>query len=219
MGSAQSLQKPADEAFCDASDEQLFEACREGDQRAFQLIMRRHGGLVRRLAMNILHDEQEAEDVAQETFVAVWKARETWRPDAKLTTWLHRVAVNKAIDRYRSRRHTPMAHESIVEIVDAARDTDEAPDQHLALERRDLTRLMQTALARLPESQRRALVLFYFDNLDVEQIAVQMLTSELSVRSLLKRGRKALQTRLQKEKAFRGFAGDRVHPATGRTRA
>jgi RNA polymerase sigma-70 factor (ECF subfamily) len=79
------------------SDETLFLAAQDGDQLAFRLLVERHIGLVRRLAMNVLRDELEAEDAAQEAFVAAWRNRAGWRPEARFTTWLYRIAMNKAI--------------------------------------------------------------------------------------------------------------------------
>jgi RNA polymerase sigma-70 factor (ECF subfamily) len=81
------------------SDEDLFLACAGDEPSAFRPLVERHLRMVRRLALNVLGDLHEAEDVAQEVFVSVWKARIDWRPEARFSTWLHRITVNKAIDR------------------------------------------------------------------------------------------------------------------------
>ncbi|MDB5467548.1 MAG: polymerase subunit sigma-24 [Phenylobacterium sp.] len=183
-----------------ASDEVLFTASRDGDELAFRTLVERHATLVQRLALNIVRDEQEAEDVAQEVFVSAWRKRLEWKPEAKFTTWLYRIAVNKAIDRYRMRRAAPESPEVITRIADAAVCTLEAPQQHQALERTEVAKSLHAALETLPASQRTALRLFYFEDLDVAKIATAMVTSEQSVRSLLKRGRQTLRTRLQRQK-------------------
>lgn len=191
---------PSDRASLLAwTDEALFEACRAGDEAPFRVLVDRHARLVRKLALNILGDEHEAEDVAQDAFVAAWRARERWSPEARFTTWLHRIAVNKAIDRYRGRRAVPETQETITRLVDAA-PTEPSENQQQTLERRETSRTLQDHLARLPDSQRQALTMFYFEDLDVTRIAAILDTTEQAVRSLLKRGKQALRTTLQRQK-------------------
>lgn len=181
------------------TDEALFEACAGGDETPFRVLVDRHARLVRRLALNILGDEHEAEDVAQEAFVAAWRARERWSPEARFTTWLHRIAVNKAIDRYRGRRAAPEPQETITRLIDA--DPGEPTEsQHQILERRETSRTLNDHLAKLPDSQRLALTLFYFEDQDVARIARTLETTEQAVRSLLKRGKQALRSTLQRQK-------------------
>ena len=191
------------------SDEALFEACRDGDERAFRVLVDRHAGVVRRLALNILADAHEAEDVAQEAFVAAWRARAGWTPEARFTTWLHRIAVNKAIDRYRSRRATPQSHETITRLAEAA-PAAEVENQHQALERRETAVSLRDCLARLPDSQRQALTMFYFEDQDVARIARALDTTEQAVRSLLKRGKQSLRTLIQRQKSLRDHGSFRL---------
>jgi RNA polymerase sigma-70 factor (ECF subfamily) len=181
----------------------LFLAAQDGDQLAFRLLVERHIGLVRRLAMNVLRDELEAEDAAQEAFVAAWRNRAGWRPEARFTTWLYRIAMNKAIDSYRSRRPSPQPQETIARLIDHDAGVATAPTQLESLERQELAGTLRKALARLPATQRRAMELFYYEDMEVARIAEVMLTSEQSVRALLKRGRQALKLRLQNDKGLR----------------
>jgi RNA polymerase sigma-70 factor (ECF subfamily) len=192
------------------SDAELFAACQAGDERAFRALVDRHDALVRRLAMNILRDEQEAEDVAQEAFVAVWRNRHGWKPEARFTTWLYRIAVNKAIDRYRARRICAQPDEMIARLADAAVEPTAQPEQEQALERRQMSDAMREAMKTLPANQRTALTLFYFEDFDVMRIAQEMATSEQSVRSLLKRGRQALRAQLQRREVRAGHGSRSV---------
>jgi RNA polymerase sigma-70 factor (ECF subfamily) len=186
------------------SDETLFLACAGDEPGAFRLLVERHLRMVRRLALNVLGDIHEAEDVAQEVFVSVWKARVDWRPEARFSTWLHRIAVNKAIDRRRSlrgvSRASPEPQEVITRLADADERATRPEDACVRLERMESAKSLRLALDRLPASQNQALTMFYFEELDVGRIADVLDCSEQAVRSLLKRGRQALKTNLQRQK-------------------
>jgi RNA polymerase sigma-70 factor (ECF subfamily) len=186
------------------SDETLFLACASDEPGAFRLLVERHLRMVRRLALNVLGDIHEAEDVAQEVFVSVWKARVDWRPEARFSTWLHRIAVNKAIDRRRSlrgaSRASPEPQEVITRLADADERATRPEDACVRLERMESAKSLRLALDRLPASQNQALTMFYFEELDVGRIADVLDCSEQAVRSLLKRGRQALKTNLQRQK-------------------
>ncbi|PXA82559.1 RNA polymerase subunit sigma-24 [Caulobacter sp. D4A] len=198
------------------SDEELFLACRDGDQTAFRVLVDRHLRMVRRLALNVLGDVQEAEDAAQEAFIAAWRARERWTPDARFSTWLHRIAVNKAIDRRRVRKAVPESQEVITRLADAEVQAPAQADALANLERTETAKTLQKALDKLPDTQRQALTMFYFEELDVGRIADAMDCSEQAVRSLLKRGRQTLKTRLQKQKKICGYGPETIRsPAEG----
>lgn len=186
------------------SDEDLFMACAGDEPGAFRALVDRHLRMVRRLALNVLGDVHEAEDIAQEVFVSAWKARLDWRPEARFATWLHRIAINKAIDRRRSLQGTlrvsPEPQEVITRLTDADPRAVTQEDALARLERMESAKGLRQALERLPASQVRALTMFYFEELDVSRIADVMDCSEQAVRSLLKRGRQALKSTLQKQK-------------------
>lgn len=202
------------------ADDHLFLAAQAGDQLAFRVLVERHVRLVRRLALNVLRDEQEAEDVAQEVFVAAWRNRANWRPEAKFTTWLYRIAMNRAIDSYRSRRPSPQPQEELARLIDRDAANAEPARQEEGLERQEQSGVLSAALQRLPANQRRAIELFYYQDMEVARIAEVMVTSEQSVRSLLKRGRQALKLRLRNGKSPPGHGSFDLpgiaRPARGR---
>lgn len=182
-------------------DDEICERLRQGDQAALRMLMDRHAPMILRLATNVLSDRGDAEDVVQEVFITVWKSRASWiGGGAKFSTWLHRVAINKAIDKRRSRRSRPEPAEYITAICDAAAAQDGSCDQSTQLDNMDISRKLMAEIGHLPTAQARALIYFYFEGRDVPAIASLMQASEQAVRSLLKRGRQALRTRLMKQK-------------------
>jgi RNA polymerase sigma-70 factor (ECF subfamily) len=183
------------------SDADICRRLRDGEDGALRLLMDRHGSMVLRLAINVLADREEAEDVAQEVFLSLWKNKDAWvEGDAKFSTWIHRVTVNKAIDKRRRRRATPESAEFISALVDANSAQSAQSEQEIHLDQTDMSKTLAAEIDRLPETQGRALRLYYFEGRDIVAIAQQMDSTEQAVRSLLKRGRQALRTRLTKKK-------------------
>nr|WP_232071661.1 RNA polymerase sigma factor [Paraburkholderia pallida] len=146
------------------------------------------------LATRMLGDRMEAEDVAQETFMRIWKQAPHWRTgEAKFDTWLHRVALNLCYDRLRGRRETPA--DTLPDEADPAA----APEQQLEARTRD--ERVRAALAALPVRQREALVLTYYQELSNLEAASLMGISVDALESLLARARRTLRAQLAGEQA------------------
>jgi RNA polymerase sigma-70 factor (ECF subfamily) len=176
-----------------ASDEELLARIARGDQDAVRAMVARKLPRLLALAGRMLGDRGDAEDVAQETFVRIWRAAPRWRSgEAKFDTWLHRVALNLCTDRLRRRRETTMAEppEQI--------DRGPAPDRNLHDE--DSQRLVGAALATLPDRQREAIVLHYYQELSNIDAAEAMGISVEALESLLSRARRALRPEFAKHK-------------------
>lgn len=138
------------------------------------------------LATRMLGDPVEAEDVAQESFVRLWRQAARWRSgNARVDTWLHRVALNLCYDRLRRRR------EIAVETVPDRPDPGPAPDAEL--DEADTARQVAAALQTLPERQREALVLHYYQELSNIEAAAVMEISIEALESLLARARRRLR--------------------------
>lgn len=168
------------------SDDVLMGRIATGDAPAFRLLIDRHLGPVTGFCFRQLGNRQDAEDAAQDTFLKVWQAAAGWKPEAKPTTWIYRIAVNQCIDRHRKRR--PQAD------LDAAADiasTDPDPEQ--AASRADLDRKVRTAMEALPERQRLALVLCHYQGLSQAEAAEILGTGTGAVESLLGRARRELK--------------------------
>jgi RNA polymerase sigma factor (sigma-70 family) len=141
------------------------------------------------LATRMLGDRMEAEDVAQEAFVRIWKQAPHWKEgEARFDTWIHRVALNLCYDRLRGRREDPVA-----ELPDEA-DPQALPD--LQLEARVRDERVRTALAALPVRQREALVLNYYQELSNIEAAALMGVTVDALESLLARARRNLRAQL-----------------------
>ena len=101
-----------------ATDQELYEAMRAGDDLCLRTLMERHRGMAHAVCRNILGDEVEADDVVQEVFFSLWK-RGGWTPgDVRFTTWLHRVLINRSIDHRRRRRDTPTEADALSNAVE-----------------------------------------------------------------------------------------------------
>ncbi|MFN7127605.1 MAG: RNA polymerase sigma factor [Brevundimonas sp.] len=182
-----------------ASDQELYEAMRAGDDLCLRTLMERHRGMAHAVCRNILGDEVEADDVVQEVFFSLWK-RGGWTPgDVRFTTWLHRVLINRSIDHRRRRRDTPTEAEALGAAVEDF-GAGGGPDAEELITRQETADRLRAALLRLPTAQQRVLSLHYFEDADVPEIMARLAATENSVRSLLKRGRMALREDLRKQK-------------------
>jgi RNA polymerase sigma-70 factor (ECF subfamily) len=180
----------------EADDETLMLRMAEGDQAAFAILVARHMERTVRLAQRLLNDASDADEIAQEAFLRVWRQAERWEPGrALLTTWLYRVVTNLCIDRQRRRIHLPLD--------DATEVADPSPDAVELIEQRQRGQLLASAMAALPERQRTAIILFHQEGMSLREAAQILEIGEGAFESLLLRGRRALKTAL--EKAIPGF--------------
>lgn len=171
------------------SDAVLLAAFARGDQSAARALTGRHLPRVFAHAFRLLQDKAEAEDVAQEAMLKLWKMAPSWREgEAKVSTWLYRVTANAATDRLRKRR--------TVGLESAPEQADSAPSVEDGLIANDRQNALHDAMKTLPERQRNALVLRHFEELSNPEIAMALETSVEAVESLLGRARRALAERL-----------------------
>jgi RNA polymerase sigma-70 factor (ECF subfamily) len=172
-------------------DADLIPGLRAGDPAALRVLMDRRLGSLHRLAYRLLGDEFEAEDVCQETFVKVWHAAPGWREgEARILTWLCRVATNACYDRLRkSRPDLP---------GEMGEHADDRPGVEDRLAERQRWDAVQTAMMNLPERQRAAMAMRYDRALPQREAAAALGLTEKAYEGLLGRARTALRT-LMKE--------------------
>ena len=181
-------------------DVRLMLRVRDGDRAAFAELV----GLYQHRLVGIMHhlvgNVDEAEDLAQEVFLRVYRTRETYSPKAKFSTWLFRIANNLALNAHRDRRRRP--------VVRLAGDADEAgPGDRLAdhrdpppahrLDQQELEQVIRRALDGLNARQRMAVVLNKFEDMGYHEIGEVMGLTEKAVKSLLSRARCRLREALQ----------------------
>ncbi len=171
-----------------AVDAVLLERVHERDEPAFNELVTRHYSLAFRLCARVLGNAADAEDVVQEAFVKLWNNPPQLRDGGALRAWIMRVGRNLAIDRLRQRR--PGSDSELELLVDGST----APDGQMR-HGQAATRVSD-AMARLPERQRTALQLTYFEGLGNQDTASMMDISVEAVESLLSRARRKLKVDL-----------------------
>jgi len=173
-----------------ASDEELMVLVARSDHAAFRGLMARHMRRAIRIAHGILGNAHDADDVAQEAFLRVWRKAGTFDPGrARFTTWMHQIVVHLALDRTRA------PHTEPIELAEEIHDG--GPDALNTLMEAQERQAMHAALARLSEQHRAAITLFHFEGLTGRDSAQAMNVSESAFESLLTRARAALRQQVR----------------------
>jgi RNA polymerase sigma-70 factor (ECF subfamily) len=174
-------------SFAHTPDAALVSRSAQGDESAFRELLDRHQGAVYRFALRFLNDGQEAEEIAQEVFLRLYRTADTYRCQASLRAFLFRIAKNLCIDLRRKKRPESMADPP--EITDGR-----TPFEQVA-EAESIQRLFG-ALHRLPDNQRAAVLLRHDQGMRYEEIAESLNLTVSAVDSLLVRARRTLRKRL-----------------------
>lgn len=185
----------------EGSDEALLVLYANGDPDAARLLAQRLVPRVLGYATRILGDRAEAEDIAQEVMLRLWRAAPDWRTgEAQVSTWVYRVAANLCTDRLRAvKRKGAQALDAVAEPEDGAPSV---VSNLIAVDRRAA---LQAALARLPDRQREAVVLRHIEGLTNPQIADVMQIGIEAVESLISRGKRALTAALAGRRQELGY--------------
>jgi RNA polymerase sigma-70 factor (ECF subfamily) len=181
------------------TDVQLMLDVKAGDEASFGLLLRKYRLPLVNFLFRMVRDAATAEDLAQEVFLRVYRARKQYSPSAKFTTWLFRIATNLALNSVRDNRHR-RADVSI----DVPVEEDEAPrelparemriDEHMI--ERDRSEFIRRAVSSLPEKQRVAVLLHKYEEMDYGEIAKVLDCSESALKSLLFRAYETLRVQL-----------------------
>lgn len=185
------------------SDEDLMMQCQRGDMSAFELLVRRYQDPLVNYIYYTINDYHRAEDLAQDTFLRVFKNANRYEPKASFKSWLYTIATNLSRNeiRNRKRRNTYYLEDMVEENEDVYHsqfmiDTRHQPD--ILLEKKERQQLIQKTLAQLPENQRLALTLVTYQELSYEEISEILKCSIGAVKSLIHRARQNMKKLLIK---------------------
>ncbi len=177
-----------------------IKALKAGDETAFRQMIEEYGKAIFNLCLNIVTNAEDAEDLAQETFIEAWSGIAAFREEAQLKTWLYRIAINKCYDflRWKKRKRRFAILQPLFNKED---EPIELPSnfQHpgITLENKETAKALFAALETLPDNQQSAFVLYEMEGMDYKQIGEVLSVSIPSVESLLFRARKALKIKLE----------------------
>jgi RNA polymerase sigma-70 factor (ECF subfamily) len=182
------------------TDVQLMLDVKAGDDSSFDFLLQRYRTPLVNFLYRMVRDTGMAEDLAQEVFLRVYRARKQYTPSAKFTTWLFRIATNLALNSVRDNRHQRLSVS-----LDAPADGDdgapmELPARELRVDQklieRDRTEFIRRAVWSLPEKQRAAVLLHKYEEMDYAEIAKILECSESALKSLLFRAYETLRVQL-----------------------
>ena len=186
------------------ADEEMMQLVQVGDPRAFELLYDRHGGAAFSLAYRMVGNRTSAEDVTQEAFLSIWRSRLRYdQARGSVRTWVLGIVHNRAIDALRR----SVAHDRRRETMDGVEERFESRDRtDVEAARREEARSVRSALATLPEDQRRTIELAYFGGFSHSQIAELLDEPVGTVKGRMRLGLEKLRRQLAEGLAAEGLA-------------
>lgn len=198
-------------------DTTLLERLRQGDDTAYELLIRMYGGRLLAVARGLLRNEEDARDVVQNAYVSAFRGLPSFKGTCQLSTWLHRIVVNGALMKLRTRRRKP--EESIEDLLPAFLEDGHHVESFSAwaaqadrlLEHKQMRQVVRAAIAELPETHRAVLMLRDIEDLTTDEAAEALGITPNAVKIRLHRARQALATlvrrRIGNQPTERGIEG------------
>lgn len=188
-------------------DGALLNAIRAGEDWAFEALVRTHGGRLLAVARRLTRNEEDARDVVQSAYLNAFRALKTFEGAARLSTWLHRIVVNTALMKLRSRRRKP--EESIETLLPSFLEDGHHAEQFSEwstpadrlLERQETRAIVRMCIDQLPDNYRAVLVLRDIEELSTDEVAQMLTMTPTAVKVRLHRARQALSTLLRRHYA------------------
>ncbi|MFW5699828.1 MAG: RNA polymerase sigma factor [Bacteroidota bacterium] len=186
------------------TEDQLVKKIKHKDREAFRMLVEQYQVRIRNTCFGFVRNKEDAEDVAQEVFIEVYRSIHKFREDAKLSTWIYRIAVNKSLNFIRSKKRSIWGLlfqnrklENSAEVPEEIITEEAGPLEKM--EKEEDLQLLQESLEALPENQKIAYVLHKIEELPYKEIANVMDVSLSSVESLIFRANKNMKSRLFKK--------------------
>jgi len=183
------------------SDHEIIEQLKQGNEQAFKRLIDNYQKLVVNTCYGMVRNREDAEDIAQDVFIEVYRSVQHFRADAKLSTWLYRIAVNRSLNHIRDNKKHKWFRSFEKEVEAKNRQLEElesSGSEHpeFELENKQRALILNEAINSLSENQRVAFTLSKYEDLSYQEIAQVMELSVSSVESLLFRAKKNLQKKL-----------------------
>ncbi|MBT8290534.1 MAG: RNA polymerase sigma factor [Muriicola sp.] len=171
-------------------DKELISRSLAGDHVAYGVLVDRYKYLIFTLACRLLKNKEDAEEIAQDTFVKAFEALETFKGDAKFSSWLYRIAYRKSLDRIKQNKRQPFL-KSIDD--DGVRELKASGSILEAIDRKERSELLKATIDRLPEIDSALVTLYYYEQLTIREISEIMDMSQNAIKVRLFRSRKQLE--------------------------
>lgn len=181
---------------------ELIEGLRKGDENAFRFLVTTYQDRIFNTAIGIVQSAEDAEDVAQEVFIQVYKSIDSFKGESKLSTWMYRIATTRSLDLLRSRKSKKRFGFMQRLFGDNNEPIYEIPDFNhpgVALDKKENAAKLFKAIAKLPENQKVAFTLHKLEDLSYQEVSETMNTSLAAVESLLHRAKLNLRKILEKD--------------------
>jgi RNA polymerase sigma-70 factor (ECF subfamily) len=190
--------------FAQMDDAAIMLELRTGNMAGFDFLIQKYRKPIIHFMYRMVHNQAVAEELAQEVFLRVYRSRETYRAEARFSTWLYRIATNLGVNYARDNRHERTASTVYLDEADSETGTtpdvaDSTPDVEAKLLRQERLNAIREHVLALPERQRMAVLMHKYEGMDYKQIGDVLKLSESATKSLLFR---AYQTLREKLKAF-----------------
>ncbi len=183
------------------NDKEIVEKIAQGDTQGFRQFVDKYQSQIMNTCFGFVHNREDAEDITQNVFVEVYQSARDFRGDAKLSTWLYRIAVNKSLNHIRKNKKSRLMKSIEAFFGTEKNDALEVQDDYKKepaeiLENKERAKVLHQAINSLSENQRVAFTLNKYEDLSYKQIADVMETSLSSVESLIYRAKTNLQKKL-----------------------
>jgi len=188
--------------FAQMEDSDIMLELRVGNMAAFDYLIAKYRKPIIHFMYRMVHNQAIAEELAQEVFLRVYRSRETYRAEARFSTWLYRIATNLGVNHARDTRHERTASTIYLDEPDSETGTtpdvaDMTPGAESAMLRREHLNAIRQHVLALPERQRMAVLMHKYENMDYRQIGDVLKLSESATKSLLFRAYQTLRDKLK----------------------